>query len=99
VSDFNPYAVNSQHLSDSKSFTVTVNPLARVILTPISATGGQFQMQVSGTVGPDYTIQAGTTLTNWTALATTNPAATPFRFTDTNTATNRYRFYRVLLGP
>jgi hypothetical protein len=99
VTDSNPAAVNSQHLSDTKSFTAVINSLAPVILTPLPAAGGKFQMQINGTVGPDYTILGSTNLSAWSSITTTNPAATPFRFTDPSTGAIRYRFYRVLLGP
>jgi hypothetical protein len=85
-------------LSDAKSFTVTVNPLLPVVLTPVSYTNGQFKIQVSGTTGPDYIISASGTLTNWTDLITNLSPATPFQFTDTN-ATSTNRFYRARLSP
>jgi hypothetical protein len=85
-------------LSDAKSFTVTVNPLAPVVLTPVSHTNGQFKVQVSGTVGPDYIISASGTLTNWIDLVTNLSPATPFQFTDTN-APSTNRFYRARLSP
>ena len=85
-------------LSDTKSFTVTVNPLAPIVLTPISYTNGQFKLQVSGTTGPDYIISASGTLTSWIDLVTNLSPATPFQFTDTN-APSTNRFYRARLSP
>ena len=84
-------------LSDTQSFMVVVNPLAPVILTPISYTNGQFKFQVSGTTGPDYIIAASTNLPAWNDLFTNLSPATPFRFTNSITLTNR--FYRVRLSP
>ncbi|MBI3851739.1 MAG: tandem-95 repeat protein [Verrucomicrobia bacterium] len=89
----------SPPLSDEKSFQVIVNPLSPVQLTAVSGTSTQFVLSVSGDVGPDYTIQISTTLTNWNNLQTVTPASTPFTFTDTNTVGNTKRFYRALLGP
>jgi hypothetical protein len=82
-------------LSDTKSFTVAVGPVAPVVLTPISYSNGQFTLQVSGSLGPDYIISAGGSLSNWVDLAT-NP--TPFQFTDTN-APSTNRFYRARMSP
>jgi hypothetical protein len=87
-------------LSDAKSFTVTVNPLAPVILTPLGYTNGQFKLQVNGPSGPDYIISAGGTLTNWTDLVTNIlPITPPFLFTDTNAPSTTNRFYRARLVP
>ncbi len=86
-------------LSDSKSFTVTVNPLAPIILTPLGSTNGQFKLQVSGTTGPDYIISASGTLTNWNDLATNLSPTPPFQFTDTNAPSTTNRFYRARLSP
>ena len=97
VTDYNPFAVNSQHLSDTKSFTVIVNPLGPVTLKPVSFRNGQFKFQVSGTVGPDYVIAASTNLTAWSDIFTNLSPITPFQFT--NTATFPNRFFRVRLAP
>jgi uncharacterized protein (UPF0179 family) len=88
----------SPALFDEKTFTVTVNPLSAVRLTLLSATNFTPVIRITGDVGPDYSIQGSSSLTNWTTLLITNPAATPFLFTDPGAPTN-YRFYRVLLGP
>lgn len=63
--------------------------------------GGQFQMLLTGIAGQNYTLQMSTNLAsnNWTALlVTNNPATNSFIIADPN-ATNRQRFYRVLVGP
>jgi hypothetical protein len=63
--------------------------------------GNQFQFLLNGMVGQNYTIQMSTNLssTNWTSLFITNNAATnSFNVIDLN-ATNKQRFYRVLVGP
>ena len=99
VTDFNPFAVNSQHLSDTKSFTVIVNPLATQSLASVSYTNGQFALQVSGTSGPDYIISASADLTQWVDLFTNQSGVTPFQFTDTNANSFLDRFYRIRLSP
>ncbi|HEV2437668.1 MAG TPA: hypothetical protein VG077_16865 [Verrucomicrobiae bacterium] len=85
--------------SDSKSFSVTVNPLAPVILTPVSYVSNRFTLQISGTVGPDYALSASTNLTSWTSLFTNTPAAMPFIVTVTNAGAFPHRYYRAVLGP
>jgi hypothetical protein len=57
------------------------------------------RIQVNGLIGPDYTLQASTTLTNWSDLVTTNPAVMPFGFLDPSPGSSSNRFYRVRLGP
>jgi len=86
-------------LGATQTFSVTVRPVTLPVASSVTMTSGQFQMLVSGAVGPDYTIQASTNLVTWTNLFTTNPAALPFLWTDTNVAGFNRRFYRTLLGP
>lgn len=89
-------------LTASRTFSITVNPLAPTKFTAISAAAGQFQMQATGTIGPDYLLQANSTLSNsngWTNVVTNTPASSPFMLTDTNAAGYSTRFYRLLLGP
>jgi hypothetical protein len=97
VTDFNPFAVNSQHLSDTKSFKVVVNPLAPVVLTPTGSANGQFEFQVNGTAGPDYIIASSTNLSAWNDIFTNLSPTMPFQFTNTVTFTNR--FFRARLSP
>ena len=86
-------------LSDTKSFTVTVNPLAAVVLTPMGYANGQFSMSVAGSVGPDYVLQGSATLTNWVSLATNTPGSMPFIFTDPAAGAFSNRFYRAKQQP
>ncbi|MDB6112098.1 MAG: hypothetical protein JWR69_3848 [Pedosphaera sp.] len=86
-------------LSATQSFFVTVNRPVRPGLTSASITNGQFELLISGDVGPDYTVQVSTNLLNWTALWTTNPPALPFMISDPGVSNYPQRFYRVLLGP
>jgi hypothetical protein len=63
-------------------------------------TGGNFQMTINGSAGPDYSIYAATNLTSgWQLLLTTNPATLPFSFSDTAFTNLPQRYYRVQLGP
>jgi hypothetical protein len=89
-------------LTDTKAFTIFVNALTPVELTPIEYTNGRFVMQISGPVGPDYILQAASALSNnaaWVHLQTNTPASSPFSVTDTNAGAFADRFYRVQLGP
>ena len=98
VTDNNPWAINSQHLTDSKPFTVIVRPLAPVTLTALGYTNSQFKLQVGGTTGPDYIISTSTNLTVWSDLLTNFSPATPFQYSDTNAGLSGHRFYRVRLS-
>ena len=99
VTDTNVYAINSQSLSDTKSFTVIVNPLAPVVLTPVTYRNGHFIVAVSGSTGPDYVIMASSNLVNWTDAFTNLSPATPFQFDATNAPGVASRYYRVRLSP
>jgi hypothetical protein len=99
VTDSNPWDVTTPQLSDTKAFTVIVKEVTPVTLTPILLSGGKFQVQISGAVGPDYILQTSTTLTSWINLWTNTPTAMPISFTDTNTASFSRRYYRAVLGP
>ncbi|MBC8096157.1 MAG: hypothetical protein H7Y43_10120, partial [Akkermansiaceae bacterium] len=89
----------SPNLSGTNSFTVVVNPLAPVVLTPISHTNGHFIFSVSGSAGPDYIIQASTNLATWAGIFTNFSAVPPFQFNDTNALQFPNRNYRVRLFP
>jgi len=56
-------------------------------------------MQVSGSVGPDYTVLDSTNLVQWTPLLTNTPATLPAWLSDPSPMTNDRRFYRVVIGP
>jgi hypothetical protein len=81
----------------TRSFTLTINPRPSLIL-PRRLSASQFQFGVNGVAGQNYTVQYGTSLTNWTSLFITNSATGTFTVTDLN-ATNKTRYYRLLLGP
>ena len=87
-------------VTTTKSFSLVINPRPQ-LGAPAQLSGTRFQFWLSGVAGQNYTLQVSTNLnsTNWTPLFMTNNAATnAFLVTDPN-ATNRQRFYRVLIGP
>ncbi|MDB6022208.1 MAG: wapA 2, partial [Pedosphaera sp.] len=88
-------------LSAAQSFSVTVNALSPVTLHAVTKTNSQFQVRVSGPVGPDYILQVSGTVTNnnWVNLLTNTPGVSPFTLTDTNVGPFTNRFYRVKLAP
>jgi len=86
-------------LGATQTFSVTVSPVTVPALSSPGFSNGLFRMSVGGTAGPDYTVQVSTNLITWTILLTTNPAALPFAWTDTNAGGFNRRFYRTLLGP
>jgi hypothetical protein len=89
-------------LSATENFSVVVNPIT---LPTVSASGanlgdGQFNLTITGMVGPDYAVQYSPDLLNWSTVFETNSPPSPFNWTDTNaSATNSASFYRVLVGP
>lgn len=92
VSDANSAVTN-------KVLFITVNRQP-VLLTPAWLTN-RFSMRLFGAANQNYTIQASTNFysTNWISLFTTNnPNSTSFIVIDPQ-ATNKQRFYRVLIGP
>jgi hypothetical protein len=89
-------------VTDTKSFYILVNQLGPVTLKALSKTATNFQIQVTGPIGPDYLLQANTAVANsggWSNLLTNTPVASPFIVTDTNVAGINIRFYRVQLAP
>ena len=83
----------------SADLVVSVAPLAPPQISAVTITNGQFQLLVNGVGGLSHTILASTNLLTWESLFTTNPAALPFLWTDTNSNLFPKRFYRVLAGP
>ncbi|HKW30968.1 MAG TPA: immunoglobulin domain-containing protein [Verrucomicrobiae bacterium] len=84
--------------------SVTSAPASLVVYTnatptmsvDAASTNGQFQLDVFGVTGLNYSVQASTNLIDWVPL-TTN--VSPFSFMDTNTALFPQRFYRSVLTP
>ena len=89
----------SPSLSATQSFTVTVRPVTLPLLFSPNLSNFQFCAQVSGSLGPDYTLQASSNLLIWANLLTTNPISLPFTFVDRDAGNLVKCFYRVLLGP
>ena len=101
----NPVTLNvtdngSPSLSATRSFTITVNPLALPTVQPAGWSNGQFNLRVTNSMmGPDYAVQASSNLVNWSTLFITNSPPMSFQWTDTNTPTPRAQFYRLKVGP
>jgi hypothetical protein len=99
VTDFNPWALVDQRLSDTKSFAVTVRALGPVLLEPRAYTNGWLVLSVAGPLGPDYIVQGSIDLNTWTNIGTNTPVILPFTFTDTNANAFSNRYYRAVLAP
>ena len=87
----------SPNLSATNNFVITVNAAGQPTLNSI-VVGNQVTLSATGMIGPDYSLFTSTNLVGWQLLFTTNPAAMPVRFTDTNRS-DVARFYRLQLGP
>jgi autotransporter-associated beta strand protein len=83
--------------SARQSFSIFVNALQPVNLLPLNMSNNVFQMQVQGSIGPDYILQRSTNLSLWVSLVTNTPLAMPFTVMDTNISPAG--FYRFLLEP
>ena len=70
-----------------------------ITVTPISLAAGQFTLQVNGSVGPEYIVQASTNLLDWPGVSTTTPSVMPFLIVDPNAGAFAQRFYRARVGP
>jgi hypothetical protein len=82
-----------------QDFIVQPNPIP--VLSLPSWLTNRFSLQLAGVSNQNYTVQMSTNLatTNWVTLfITNNPANNSFLLTDPN-ATNKQRFYRILVGP
>ena len=86
-------------LAATNNFMVTVIQPAFPILNASAISNGQFEFWINGDAGPDYTIQSSTNLTSWVSIWTNNSPAMPYRWVDTNSMSDPFLFYRVLLGP
>jgi len=86
-------------LSDSESFSVTINPLVPVVLTPLAYANGQFTMQINGPTGPDYIVTKSANLVDWSNLSTNSSPVTPFLFRDPAAGNVSGQYYRIRLAP
>ncbi|MCX6927017.1 MAG: Ig-like domain-containing protein, partial [Verrucomicrobia bacterium] len=90
------------NLSVSRSFSVVVNPLADVRLTPVFVAADHFVFTLTGSVGPDYDIQVSPDLmpTNWSSLFLLTPTAMPVTVTNSFAPDSfNQQFYRAVVRP
>ena len=100
----NPFTIvvadnGTPSLSATQYFNVTVRSVTPPTLSSAGMINRTFRFNVNGSIGPDYTVLASTNLVVWTNLFTTNPAALPFQWFDSNAINAPRQFYRVLIGP
>ena len=100
VTDYNPWAVNTQNLSDAKSFSVFVVPPPA--FSSVVTSNGMLMLNWNAISGQTYRVQSSTSLvgTNWTDLSPDVLA------TDTSASQSELilpddaqRYYRVLVMP
>lgn len=99
VTDYNPWAVNDQHLTDSKSFTIAVVPPPT--LASVGISNGVFTVTWNSIPGQKYRVQYSTDLagSNWVDLPP-DVTATDVTSSQTDSAmTDSQRFYRVMVLP
>ena len=98
VTDYNPWAVNAQHLSVSNSFTVSVMPPPTFSTSPVIS-NGLFTFTWSSISGQTYRVQYKTNLldTNWTDLPPDVTAHDVTASKTDSTAFDGQRFYRILV--
>jgi hypothetical protein len=99
VTDYNPAAVNTQQLSDAKSFNVVVVPPP--MLTNAILSNDVFVIRWTSISGQTYRVQFNTVLgdTNWTDLPPDIMATdTTASQVDPNLS-DAQRFYRVMVVP
>ena len=56
---------------------------------------GSFRLQITGTAGAMFTVEATSDFNTWASVVTTNPPAGSFSFTDADAAGMTQRFYRA----
>jgi hypothetical protein len=66
------------------------------IQSPTIAADGTFSMQVIGTSGQTYQVQASPDLKTWTSIGPVTGASTPQPFSDSAAKGLPHRFYRVM---
>jgi hypothetical protein len=81
------------------AFTLVTNP--KPTLSLAAWTTNRFQMRLTGVTNQNYTVQMSTNLSagNWVSLFVTNNTASNSIIILDPAATNKQRFYRVLIGP
>jgi hypothetical protein len=86
----------------STTFTLSVlsaSGIQPVTVTPVSFAAGKFTLQLNGSIGPTYVVQASSNLSSWAAIATNVPSTMPLTIIDTNAGKFSHRFYRILVEP
>jgi hypothetical protein len=99
VSTFKVQATDENFVTTNKVLSITIN--AKPVLGSPTWLSNQFHMRLTGASNQNYTVQMSTDLssTNWISMLITNNTTTnSFLLTDPN-ATNKQRFYRILIGP
>ena len=75
---------------------ISMNPLLGPVLTgPLMIQPGRFRFSFGSVADQTYIIDASTTLSTWTPIATNIAPGGSFEITDTNAHLFPYRFYRV----
>jgi hypothetical protein len=99
---FQVQAADAYSTTANKVLSIAVSAtVTKPAISSARYSGGQFQMLLNGVTNQNYTVQMSTNLssTSWTTLyITNNPATNTFLLSDPN-ATNKQRFYRILVGP
>jgi hypothetical protein len=102
VTDYNPWAVNSQHLSATNSFTVTlIESRKSPTIQSITMNNGQVVISWDSAVGSTYRLQYKLNFgqANWTDLLPDVTAAGCAMTTTNAIGSSPARFFRVLLLP
>jgi hypothetical protein len=69
--------------------------LAAVHLDPVGWSGGQFRLRCTGTADAPVTIETSTNLLTWRTLLATNLTGGAIEWSDPESPTSRWRFYRA----
>jgi hypothetical protein len=77
------------------SLTVYFDPTPNLAIDSAS-TNGEFQFDILGVTGLNYSVQASSNLIDWAPLETN---VSPFTFIDTNSTAFPQRFYRSVFLP
>jgi hypothetical protein len=98
---FKVQVTDASFITTNRVMSITVSANTQPVLSSPAWSANKFQARLTGAASQNYTLQMSTNAhsTNWISLYVTNNLATnSFIITDSN-ATNKQRFYRVLVGP
>lgn len=91
------YDASGQESVYSSEVSYTAPPVIETLISPTyAAAAGQFSLEVGGSSGSEYVVEASTDLVDWVPLET-NTA--PFIFVDPDAANFTQRFYQALPLP